>query len=79
MSLFIFFCVYIFASVIPGRNRKQWALTQTLGRTPTIQELSTILNKTPKRINQLKFYLLQEPSSLDALNLDKLEEEQDAE
>jgi RNA polymerase primary sigma factor len=54
------------------------ALTQTLGRTPTIQELSTILNKTQKRINQLKFYLLQEPSSLDALNLD-LEEEQDAE
>lgn len=30
MSLFIFFCVYILASVIPGRNRKQWALTQNL-------------------------------------------------
>lgn len=55
------------------------ALTQTLGRTPTIQELSSLLNKPQKRINQLKFYLLQEPSSLDALNLDKLEEEQDAE
>jgi RNA polymerase sigma factor (sigma-70 family) len=53
------------------------ALTQTLGRSPTITELSAILNKTPKRINQLKFYLIQEPTSLDALNLDKLEEEQD--
>jgi len=53
------------------------ALTQTLGRIPTIFELATLLNKTPKRINQLKFYLIQEPTSLDALNLDKLEEEND--
>jgi DNA-directed RNA polymerase sigma subunit (sigma70/sigma32) len=51
------------------------ALTQTLGRNPTTMELSTILGKPVKRINQLKFYLLQEPTSLDALNLDKLEEE----
>jgi len=51
------------------------ALTQTLGRPPTGQELSAILNKPLKRINQLKFYLMQEPTSLDALNLDKLEEE----
>jgi hypothetical protein len=42
---------------------------------PTVNELSTILAKTPKRINQLKFYLIQEPTSLDALNIDKLEEE----
>jgi len=54
------------------------ALTQTLGRPPTVHEVSIILNKSVKRINQLKFYLLQEPSSLDALNLDKLEEENDA-
>jgi hypothetical protein len=51
------------------------ALTQTLGRVPTIHELATLLNKTPKRLNQLKFYLIQEPTSLDALNIDKLEEE----
>lgn len=51
------------------------ALTQTLGRTPTPNELAQILNKSVKRINQLKFYLIQEPTSLDALNLDKLEEE----
>jgi RNA polymerase primary sigma factor len=53
------------------------ALTQTLGRVPTMHELSTLLDKTPKRINQLKFYMLQEPTSLDALNLDKIEEEHD--
>jgi DNA-directed RNA polymerase sigma subunit (sigma70/sigma32) len=53
------------------------ALTQTLKRVPTPQELADILGKPVKRINQLKFYLLQEPTSLDALNLDKLEEEHD--
>jgi RNA polymerase primary sigma factor len=53
------------------------ALTQTLGREPTVMELSNLLNKTPKRISQLKFFLIQEPTSLDALNLDKLEEEND--
>lgn len=53
------------------------ALTQTLGRVPTAHELATILNKTAKRIGQLKFYLLQEPTSLDALNLDKLEESEE--
>ena len=50
------------------------ALTQTLGREPTTLELAALLNKPVKRINQLKFYLMQEPTSLDALNLDKLEE-----
>ena len=53
------------------------ALTQTLGRVPTINEMSTILNKTPKRINQLKFYLIQEPTSLDALSIDKMEDRDD--
>lgn len=53
------------------------ALTQTLGRPPTSAEVATILNKTTKRVNQLKFYLSQEPASLDALQLDKLEDEQD--
>ena len=53
------------------------ALTQTLGRVPTPQELANILKKPLKRINQLKFYLMQEPTSLDALNLDKMEDEHD--
>ena len=53
------------------------ALTQTLGRVPTVQELAIVLAKSTKRVNQLKFYLIQEPTSLDALNLDKMEDEQD--
>lgn len=51
------------------------ALKQTLMRPPTVTELADILGKPVKRVNQLKFYLIQEPTSLDALNLDKLEEE----
>jgi DNA-directed RNA polymerase sigma subunit (sigma70/sigma32) len=53
------------------------ALTQTLGREPLPSELATILNKSTRRINQLKYYIQQEPASLDALQIDKLEEEQD--
>lgn len=53
------------------------ALKQTLMRPPTVTELATVLGKPVKRVNQLKFYLLQEPTSLDALNLDKLEEDGD--
>ena len=53
------------------------ALTQTLGRQPNTQEMATILNKTTKRINQLKFYMQQEPASLDAMQLDKLEDNED--
>jgi RNA polymerase primary sigma factor len=51
------------------------ALTQTLGRDPTSQELGRIINKSQKRISQLKAYLNQEPTSLDALNIDRMEEE----
>lgn len=53
------------------------ALKHTLMREPTVAELAEILGKPVKRVNQLKFYLLQEPTSLDALNLDKLEEDGD--
>jgi RNA polymerase primary sigma factor len=53
------------------------ALTQTLGRVPTLNEMSNVLNKTPKRISQLKFYLIQEPMSLDALNVDRMEDRDD--
>jgi RNA polymerase nonessential primary-like sigma factor len=53
------------------------ALTQTLGRPPTMTELSDILGKPAKRVRQLKFYLLQEPTSLDALNMDKMEDDLD--
>lgn len=53
------------------------ALTNTLGRTPTMAELADILEKDQKRISQLKFFMMQEPSSLDAINSDKLEDEND--
>jgi DNA-directed RNA polymerase sigma subunit (sigma70/sigma32) len=53
------------------------ALKQTLMRPPTVAELADVLGKSVKRVNQLKFYLIQEPTSLDALNLDKLEEDGD--
>lgn len=52
-------------------------LTNSLGRSPTVLELAEKLNKDPKRVSQLKFYMAQEPSSLDAINSDKLEEEND--
>lgn len=54
-------------------------LTNTLGRPPTLIELASVLNKPVSRINQLKFYLIQEPSSLDAINTDKVEDEHDHE
>ena len=53
------------------------ALTNTLGRPPTLIELASVLNKPVSRINQLKFFLIQEPSSLDVINTDKIEEEND--
>jgi RNA polymerase primary sigma factor len=53
------------------------ALTQALGRVPTVNELATLLGKTTKRINQLKFFLHQEPTSLDAMQLDKMEDNED--
>ena len=49
-------------------------LTNVLGRAPSTIELASVLNKDSKRINQLKFYLIQEPSSLDAINTEKAEE-----
>jgi RNA polymerase primary sigma factor len=52
------------------------ALTQTLGRIPTNNELASVLEKTPKRVRQLKFFMAQEPTSLDAMNLDKIEEDE---
>jgi len=53
------------------------ALTNTLGRPPTLIELASVLNKPVSRINQLKFFLIQEPSSLDVINTDKVEDEHD--
>lgn len=43
-------------------------LTQKLGRTPKIQELSKVTGFTTKKIRELKDIMLREPSSLDALS-----------
>ena len=51
-------------------NYAERLLTQELGRTPKLSELAVKLDKTPKRIHQLKGYLLREPTSLDVLNAD---------
>ena len=53
------------------------ALTNALGRTPTNSEVAAVLEKPLARVQQLKFFLLQEPSSLDAINTDKVEDEHD--
>lgn len=53
------------------------SLTNALNRTPTTTELADKLSKPVARINQLKFYLIQEPSSLDAMNSEKVEEHDD--
>lgn len=52
-------------------------LTNKLGRPPTPAELAAVLNKETYRINQLKFFMSQEPTSLDAINQDQVEDEND--
>jgi RNA polymerase primary sigma factor len=58
-------------------NYNERALSQVLGRKPTVQELATILNTTPTKIHQLKGYISREPISLDNIEQDKHFEEQD--
>lgn len=53
------------------------ALTNALGRTPTNSEIASVMGKPLSRVQQLKFFLLQEPSSLDAINSDKVEDDHD--
>jgi len=56
-------------------NYNERALLQVLGRKPTAKELATLLNTTSERIHQLKGYLSREPISLDNLNNENLQEE----
>jgi RNA polymerase primary sigma factor len=58
-------------------NYNERALSQVLGRKPTVQELATILDTTPAKIHQLKGYISREPISLDNIEQDKNFEEQD--
>lgn len=58
-------------------NYNERALSQVLGRKPTVQELATILGTTPNKIHQLRGYISREPISLDNIEQDKHFEEQD--
>ena len=51
------------------------ALSQVLGRKPTVHELATILGTTTAKIHQLRGYISREPISLDNIENDKHFEE----
>jgi DNA-directed RNA polymerase sigma subunit (sigma70/sigma32) len=50
-------------------------LSQILGRAPTVTELAKVLNVSTARIHQLRGYLAREPISLDSLESEKFNEE----
>lgn len=50
-------------------------LTNVLGRPPAPAELASVLGKDVSRVNQLKFFMAQEPTSLDAISQDQIEDE----
>jgi RNA polymerase primary sigma factor len=58
-------------------NYNEQALSQVLGRKPTVAELSTILGVSTARIHQLRGYINREPISLDSLETDKFNEEKE--
>ena len=60
---------------IKKMNYNQRALSQLLGREPTIRELATILDVPIDRVHQLKGYIDREPVSLDNTEQDKFFEE----
>jgi len=56
-------------------NYNERALSQVLGRKPTTKELATILDTRVERIHQLRGYVSREPISLDNLNNERHQEE----
>jgi DNA-directed RNA polymerase specialized sigma subunit len=56
-------------------NYNERALSQVLGRKPSVAELATLVGCTATRIHQLKGFLTREPISLDNLNNENLQEE----
>lgn len=56
-------------------NYNERALSQVLGRKPTVAELATLVGCSTTRIHQLKGYISREPISLDNLNNENLQEE----
>lgn len=60
---------------IKKMNYNERALSQLLGRKPSVKELATILGTTTTKVHQLKGYITREPISLDNLENDKHFEE----
>ena len=58
-------------------NYNERVLTQMLGRKPTVPELAQILNCKPEKIHRLRGCVNREPISLDNLNNDNFNEEND--
>jgi DNA-directed RNA polymerase sigma subunit (sigma70/sigma32) len=58
-------------------NYNEQVLTQMLGRKPTVPELAKILDCKPEKIHRLRGCVNREPISLDNLNNDNFNEEND--
>ena len=58
-------------------NYNERVLTQMLGRKPSVQELAKILNCKTEKIHRLRACVNREPISLDNLNNDNFNEEND--
>ena len=63
------------AEALKKMSYNERALSQVLGRKPTVQELATILGTTTAKIHQLRGYISREPISLDNIENDKHFEE----
>jgi len=63
------------AEAIKKLNYNERALSQVLGRKPTVHELATILDTTTAKIHQLRGHINKEPVSLDSIAEDKHYEE----
>jgi RNA polymerase primary sigma factor len=60
---------------IKRMNYQERALSQVLGRKPTVQELSVVLGVSASKIHQLRSHINKEPISLDNMENDKHVEE----
>lgn len=54
---------------------EEQALSQILGRSPSVAEVAKVLGVAVKRVHQLQGYLVREPISLDSLENEKFNEE----
>jgi len=52
-------------------------MTQKLNRHPTLEEIATKMGVQPKRVHQLRNYMLREPESIDAINDNQIEGEEE--